>query len=174
MSPCPFPTTITITPQAPPLIAYIIHHESSYLVRSVRKIPNIIVYQMHTKLWILHVFSTDDFKQKITKEIKAIIIIIKACQQYGFLWLSLIICSYHPPLLTGPLDSTQWPHWVDECKFLENIAYEFVSDSLKVPNMSWVGWFVRWEVSDRTAALLWSTAFVVCSKLQIVRLCSSH
>ena len=37
-----------------------------------------------------------------------------------------------------------------------------------------LGWFVRWKVSGRTAAVLWSSASRICSKQHTASLCSSH
>ena len=35
-------------------------------------------------------------------------------------------------------------------------------------------WFVRWEISGRTAAVLWGAASRICSKQHVTFLCCSH
>ena len=85
------------------------------------------------------------------------IIIIEACREHRFLLLSLAIHPYRPPLFVNLLDGIQFLqkfhvnfHWsantgVSMCR----------NPSRKSPmSLSLLKWFVRWEVSSHTAAVL--------------------
>ena len=59
----------------------------------------------------------------------------------------------------------------------ENVAYEIMLISWSVPGISsfvLFGWFVRWEVSGCTAAVLWGVTSRICEKQHILFSCSSH
>ena len=92
-----------------------------------------------------------------------------------YLSLSLSVHLYRPSLRAGPLDCIQYPHRADVCQFLlvgqhwpvytKEFTWErrwlirfYFSKSTQHVLFVLLWWFWRWEVSDRTAAVLWSTA----------------
>ena len=100
--------------------------------------------------------------------------------------LTVSICPYHPFLL-GPPNYIQCPHkvsswWlantgVSMCRGPQkNASYELILASPAVPHILFVllEWFVRWEVSGRTAAVLWFVALRICTKQHAAFLSSSH
>ena len=77
-----------------------------------------------------------------------------------------------------PLDSIQCPHRADERNFLLVgqcglcvCSYFTTSGSA---SLLCISWFVRWEVSGSTVAVLKSAASYICSKQHTAYLCSSH
>ena len=65
-----------------------------------------IHWELHKVLKFGHVNQPETVLENEMYEI-FFIFIIKACQQPGFLWLSLTIHPYRPLLLVGPLDLIQ-------------------------------------------------------------------
>ena len=57
---------------------------------------------------------------------------------------------------------------------LDNLIYEFITASSAVPSKSFplTWWFVRWEASGRTTAVLWGVVSWICSKQHTAALCS--
>ena len=122
------------------------------------------------------------------------IIIIKLCLARNFLTLSLslfISLDIHPCplfLLLGPPGCIQFQHRANVCKFLlvgqhwhvhvlvsikeHGLWFRLYFTPLVVAHM--FGFFVRWEVGARTAAVLGNIASRICSRQHAAFLLSSY
>ena len=117
-----------------------------------------------------------------------IIIIIESCWQHRVPWVALTIRSYHPLLLEGPLDGISCLHRADTCKSLLVSKYWCipVQESIREHYLYihpyftcralfiFLGWFVRWEVSGCTYALLLDAASRIYLKQHLAFLSCSY
>ena len=60
---------------------------------------------------------------------------------------------------------------IGECRLLVRLYFPSSAQHVLLVTL---GWFVRWEVSGRTLAVLWSATFRFCSKQHAVSLSSFH
>ena len=105
-------------------------------------------------------------------------------------WNSLTIRPYCPSLLEGYL-FIQCPHRANDCKFLlfgqpwSILMLDSIRErrfcvrpyfNISTQHVLFVKleWFMRWEESCRTAAILLSVTSMISSKQRVALLCSSH
>ena len=110
--------------------------------------------------------------------------------QHGFHWISLDIYLNQPSLSVSPLDGIRCLHRTEKYHFFASwpilvcpwIAIHkrrlHISLMLLLQQCSaylaHLGWFMRWEVSVHTAAVLEGAASRISSKQHAASLCSSH
>ena len=92
--------------------------------------------------------------------------------------LFLAICFCWPLLLISPQDNIPYPHRAKECTFFPVVRALSIWRNLQKNDvyvlLILLGWFVRWEVSDCTVAVMWGAATRICSKGHVTFLCSSN
>ena len=115
-----------------------------------------------------------------------IISIIRAYQNYKFLWLSLTIHLYQLSFLVSPLDGILCLYRTDKCKFLLVNQHWYIHRRMSLMSLSLLfqqpqhvllillGCFMRWEASGSTATVLWDATARICSKQHATSLNGPH